>query len=274
VSNSLVRVTIPEVPVTGSFVRCNQINLVTDRFTNKAIQRSAIRILDHPTDNVPLARNRGDYWDFARRAAPRMRPSTGVFILFLAADKSLINLDLPHQLWEIVTVVQRRAYAMAAMADIESGLIGGRPAIFLKLALNLKSAHAFLRLTHEVDNLEPDWERVIRILEHSGDQWRKPITVSLVTNGFFAVWASAILAALADPIPSAGFQPEHLVIAAARTLHSRRPPQAGKQFHALVLGLELFVKLPEAQHKTDFATSSGGCQVRNNSQKKPSASGA
>lgn len=235
-----------EQAIARMFVCGDQFHLLTNGLTNKPIRCWSIRVLDYLADDITLPANGSDDSDFAAAlAATDVRFLVPVAILVLTTNKRFVNFNLTHEARELI-VCQHRA---DTMADIESGLVGGWPTIFLKLPLNLKSAHALLGLAHQIDNLKPNRQRIIGILEHRGDQWREAIAVFLVTNAFLAVRASFFPAALADPVPCAMLQPIYLVIAAARTLHARRPPQAGEQFHALVLVPVLFVKLSEAQHK-------------------------
>lgn len=232
-------------PIAGVFVGCDQLHFVSADFTDETIQCRGVGVLDHLTDNIALPADSANHCCLAGRTARAWNLLIPVAVTIFAANERFIDFDLAHQVRKLI-VLQHRA---DTMADVESSLVGGGPAIFLKLALNLKGTHTLLALAHEVNNLKPNRQRVIGVLEYCGDQWRETIAVFLIANGFLAVRASPFLAALADPIPSAGFQPEHLVIAAARALHPRRPPQTGEQFHALVLGTELFMKLSEAQHK-------------------------
>jgi hypothetical protein len=180
-------------------------------------------------------------------------------VLVDAADVRFIDFDFAHQAAKLIVV----EHGADAMADVESGLVRGRAIVFLKHPLDLQGAHALLALADQVDYLEPNRKRVIRILKHRANQGRKAIAIFLVADRHqSSLFVHAFLAALADPIPRAMFDREYLVIAASRASHAIRPTQADQQRHAFVLGVELFVNLLKANHERTLHQMLGWCQVR------------
>ncbi len=80
------------------------------------------------------------------------------------------------------------------------------------MAMDLQCADAFLGLRHQIDDLEPGAERIVRILEHGFANDGKAIAV-----------ASAAFLRLADPVKRLAFQFVDFFILTARTLHAIRP---------------------------------------------------
>src|SRR5712692_3608749 len=139
------------------------------------------------------------------------------------------------------------------MADVEGGLVSRWPTVLLKHSLDLKGTHALLALANEIDDLEPDRQWIVRVLKHCADERGEAIAVLLVAYRDEAgVLVHAFLAALADPSPVTTRDSEYLFVAATRTAHAIRPAHRDKQFHALFLGLVLFVNLSKAQHEQTY----------------------
>lgn len=263
--NGLVRIAHRvQVPIAGVLIGGHQINLVADGLAHEIVQRLGRSVLDDLADYVAFAADRADYRSFTDRTATSADPLVAMFVLFLAADISLIDFDLAHKLREVVTIIQHRSHAMA---DIESGLIGSRATGLFEHPLNLERTNTFLALANEIDNFKPDWQRIIGILEYRADQRREAIAILFVANPDFAgLLVHALSAALADPIPSAILYLEYLLIAATRAPHALWPAQRDKQIHAGIFGVVLFVNLSKANHEQTLHLNGQWCQVRNNSQ--------
>jgi hypothetical protein len=237
-----------QVAVSAIFIGRNQFNLVAHSLADKLIERLGAGILDNLANHIALAADRADDANLAgaNPASAEMLAFAGVLVLFLAAQKRFINFDLTHKLRESV-IAQHRA---DTMADVEGGLVSGRSAVFFEHPLNLESAHSLLGLTNQVDNLEPDRQGVIGVLEHRANQWREAITVLFIASPDFAgVSVHGLSATLADPIPSAVLYLEYLLITATRAAHALRPAHRDQQFHTSVLSVVLLVNLSKANHK-------------------------
>src|SRR5260370_3195102 len=138
------------------------------------------------------------------------------------------------------------------MADVEGGLVSRWPTVLLKHSLDLKGTHALLALANEINDLEPDRQGIVRVLKHCADERGEAIAVLLVAYREAGVLVHAFLPALAAPSPVTTRDSEYLFVAATRTAHAIRPARRDKQFHALFLGLVLFVNLSKAQHEQTY----------------------
>jgi len=95
------------------------------------------------------------------------------------------------------------------------------------LAVNLKGAHAFLALRHQVDHLKPGVQRVVRILKNRSRADREAIAISTATVGV-----------LTHPMKGTHFQRVRLVMAAAQAPHTVRPPEILQKLLAGLLSRE------------------------------------
>ena len=84
-------------------------------------------------------------------------------------------------------------------------------------SLDLQGANAILALKHQVDDLTPCLERIVRIFNNRLGKDRETVTVPYAACFGFA-----------DPVKRAGLQCIHFVIVAARTLHTVRPRRSCK----------------------------------------------
>jgi hypothetical protein len=94
-------------------------------------------------------------------------------------------------------------------------------------SLDLQGANAFLALKHQVDDLKPCLERIVRIFKNRLGKDRETITVP-----------SATCCSLADPVKRAGLQCIPFVIVAAKTLHTVRLASFLQKFFARFSGAE------------------------------------
>jgi hypothetical protein len=153
------------------------------------------------------------------------------------------------------------------MAHIEGSLVGGRLAILFKHPLDLQGAHAFFALADQIDDLEPERQLIVGILEYRPDQRGESIAVLFVADRDEAgILVHAFLAAFADPRPVALGDPEYLIVAATDAAHAIRPTHFNEQGHASVLSIILFVNLSKADHGLTLHLFRAWCQVRNNRQ--------
>jgi hypothetical protein len=183
-----------------------------------------------------------------------------MLVLKFAAYISFVHFNLTHQRRKL-GIFEHRTHAMT---DVGGGLVGGRPAVLNQHPLNLQCRNTFLGLADEIDNLEPDRQRIIGVLEYRPDQSGEAITVFLVAKQEFARGLiQGFLAALAYPSPVAARDAEHFRVAAANATNAIWPAYLDQQFHALVLSFVLFVNLSKANHEQTLHLEQLWCQVRN-----------
>ena len=139
---------------------------------------------DHCADHVALASDRADHSDFSTRSW-NMFPLVGMAVNIPATDKGLVNLNLSHQLGE-ASIFHRRSDAMALGPG---SLVRPTP----DDSPDLQGANAFLALKHQVDDLNPYLERIVRTFKNRLGKDRETITVP-----------SAACIGLANPVKRAG----------------------------------------------------------------------
>src|SRR4029079_17542070 len=137
-----------------SFISSDQRDILTHRLPDKVAQGESIRILNDLAHNITLTGNGPNHADFPSADSSGVRPFALVPVLIFSSDIGLIHFHFTHQLCES-SVPHGSA---DAMAHIPSSFIG--PAS--NHALNLQSAHAFLALENQENNLKPCAKRIIR----------------------------------------------------------------------------------------------------------------
>ncbi len=253
-----------ETRVGGIFIGRDKRNLIASDATNEAIQGTRIGITDDAADHVALALNCSDdarlEIAFARTSIPLLCALfVPMAVTIFAANIRFVSLDYAHQLWEVIIFEHRTN----AMADVEGGLVGGRPATLFEHPLNLQSRDAFLGLTDQIDDLEPYRQRIVSVLEDRPDQWREAIAGFLCALANMAsLFIKSLRTALTDPVPRTMLDPDYPLASTSRAFDTVRPSQTDQQFHALVLSFVLFVNLSKANHKRTLHHLTQRCQVR------------
>ena len=157
-------------------------------------------IFDDFADYVALAGNRADDRCLAGRAASRLF-FVPVAIAIQTADVGFIYFDDSHQLAEIgIGQTGTQPMAHEPCGAIRTGT---------DHAVDLKRADALLAGQHQVQNLEPYEQLVVRVLKNGSDQHGEPI--------------GRIAAFLANPIERASFERPDLFITATRATDGLRP---------------------------------------------------
>jgi len=199
VANELVRIIGSQIHVTVGFIGRDQINSVADGLAHESVQRAFIGALDHPANHVTLAADCADDWSLACGATSDIRALVGVFVLFFSAHERLVYFDDAHQLLKF-GIVHRGAQAMAHEPSGAVRAASDHP-------MDLQGTDALLGSEHQVQNLEPDQQFVIRILENRAADERETV----------------VFAGLAEPVEGPRVQLIDGGIAATRTLHAIRP---------------------------------------------------
>jgi hypothetical protein len=254
-----------EPAISAVFVRRDESNFVGHNLAHEAAQRPYVRVLDHLAYDVAFASysaNDDVFTSVSRTTTMIFRPNLGVAILLLPADVRFIGFHFPVQLGFIVA-----EHCTDAMADIEGSLVRSRPAVLFEHALDLQGADSLLRLANQIDDLEPDGQRIIGVLEYRSDQSGKAIAVFLMADLYFAGFlVQGFRAALTYPSPVLLCDLKDLGIAASDATNAVRPTHLDQQSHAGVLSIVLFVNLSKAQHAQTLHHSDAWCQVRYNRQ--------
>ena len=134
--------------------------------------------------------------------------------------------------------------------------------------MDLQGADSLLALSHQVDHLKPNAQRVVGILENGFRDDAKTVSV-----------ASAAILVLADPVPRLRRQRIHFLALAARAFDAIRPAHITQQRFARRLVAELFHQLSERDvglsakrlasfdflvHEEKYNASNGECQAQHN----------
>jgi hypothetical protein len=240
-----------EQPIAGVFVSCYQINLVVNGFVDKAIQRRGIGILNHLADYVSLPADRTDNGCFS--AHPYLvLLFVPMAVLIFSAKRGFIYLNDAHQLREILIL----HCGTNPSAYIPRGLVGTST----HHPVNLKGRHTLLALAHQVDNLEPRPQWIVRVLKDRLSYYREPITVFLTVTTL--------------PVESL-FQCIDFLIAATRALHAIRPTHIAQQRFAGIVCCVIAFYIGQSQgrlsgkwcarlHVKNNRRFLGLCQVRYN----------
>jgi hypothetical protein len=249
-----------QMPIFGVFVRRNQRHFVRYRFAHELPQRIESGVFDHLTGDIAFARDRSDYHCLvACVRSLAVAALVPVAILVLAPDPSFVGFNFAHQLRELI-VVEHRANAMA---HIEGGFVRRLLSVLFEHPLDLQSAHPLLGLANQIDDLKPQRELVVCVLEHGPYERREAITGFL--RAFVYLAGSSVhnlRAALTNPIPRAMLDSDYLAASASRAFDAVSPAKTDQQFHTLVLGFVPFMNLSKADHKRTLHQFSRWCQVR------------
>jgi hypothetical protein len=164
--------------IAGVVIGRDQIHFPADGFSDKAIKRGRISVFDHLTYDIAFARDRADNGRFVAAESALAAFLIPVAILILATKVGLVHLDNTHELTKIGIFHSRTE----PMAHIERCAVGAGT----DHAMNLKGTHPFLAREHQIQNLEPDQQLVIRVLEDRPADDRESIAV-LLTNAALPV---------------------------------------------------------------------------------------
>jgi hypothetical protein len=197
VRDHFVRHFLLDVSITGVLIRRDQINFIAHRFADESSQGFSVRVLDHLADHVALARDRADHGKLASRASAGLL-FVPMAIAVLSADVSFVDFDDAHKLAEL-RIGKSGAQPMAHKPRGAVRTCSHHP-------MNLQGADPFLAGQHQVQNLKPNQQPIVRVLENRVDGDREPIR------------RAGILATLrALPMEGTRLACVHLVIAASRT---------------------------------------------------------
>jgi hypothetical protein len=155
-----------QFPVYGVFVSRNQADFFRDGFTNEVVQSFRVRMIDNASHNVALALDRTNHGFFAF-ATGSFCALVPMAIAVLAADIGFVDFDDAHELAE-VRVSKSGADTMAHIVRRRIGTKTHR-------AVNLQSRNSLLAGQHQIDDLEPRFERNVRVFEDGSDKHRKAV---------------------------------------------------------------------------------------------------
>jgi len=170
-----------QLAISGIFVSRNEADFFRDCFADEAVQRCGIGMLDNTGDNIPFALDGTDNSVLAFAAGP-WRALIPMPISVLAADVSFINFDNANELAEF-WIGEPGA---DAMAHIEGGRIGSKT----HHAMYLQRRDSLLASQHQIDGLEPNPQRNIRVFENRPDQDREAISLRRASWAFPFKWHS------------------------------------------------------------------------------------
>jgi hypothetical protein len=180
-------------------------------------------IFDDLTDHVALAGDRADDRGLARWSASLLF-FVPMPIAIQPADIGFIYFDLSHQF--------RKLFILHGRTDALKH-IPSRPIITAAdLAVNLKSADSFLALAHQIDDLKPSGQWIVRVLEDRLGDDAEAIAV-----------ATAAILVLANPVEGPRFERIDLIALAARAAYAVRPTHVAEKglagFLIRVIALQL-----------------------------------
>ena len=214
--NGDMREILGEMLIAHPFIGAEQANLGRNAFMNEPFKGSGADVLDHAGDDFALAANSASDDGFTSATSPAAAVPALVFmpVLGFATDESLVSLDNADKLLEIF-LGQSGPDAVAHMPS--------RPVrAEAHHAMDLEGGNTLLAGQHEVDHAEPLAKRLIRVLKHGADKYRKAV-------------GRAVSTVHALPFPRLRGHLVNALRAAARALDALRPPMGDQIGAASVL---------------------------------------
>jgi hypothetical protein len=192
--------------IAAMLISCHQGHVFAHRLPHKALQGIRVDLLNNLGCDVALASNRANHGYLAMWAvsAIPLASDRHMLILPLPADVGFVYLNLSHELAKS-TVFHGRS---DAMAHVPGSAV--RPAT--NDALDLKGANTLLAGQHQIHDLKPGLERIVRILKDRLGNHGKAIAIT-----------TAAALALTDPVKRTALDCKHLGVIAARACHAIRP---------------------------------------------------
>src|SRR5208282_5414595 len=126
---------------------------------DETVKCRGVGILDHFRHDHAFASNCANDRDFARSASTNMPALADVFVFFLAADVSFVNLDLAGE--RDVTF----HCGAPPMADVPASTPIGARVFAEHHAPDLQRANALLCSEHQEADFEPQLERYLGVLK-------------------------------------------------------------------------------------------------------------
>jgi hypothetical protein len=192
-----------QIAVTAMLIGSDQINFLADGLTNEAIERARIGILNHLADHVAFSRNSSDHRSLTAHAG-NVLLFVPMAVLVLAAKSGFVDFHDAHQ------------FAKPIVGESGAEPMTHEPSRAIRAAsdhpVDLQSTNTLLASKNQIQNLEPDKQLVIGVLEHSANRNREPIGSALRRTALHALPVERALSALVN-----------LRVSAARTLNTFRP---------------------------------------------------
>ncbi len=207
-------------------VRRNQFYLVPVHGTaHELVESQRVRVLNHAADHVAFTGDYANDGTLSRRAVSDWRLEfSAVLIRGLAADIGFVGFNNAHKLAEL-RVCQSRTEPMTHEPRRPIGTRTDHP-------MNLKGANPFLTGQHQVQNLEPDQQLVIRVLEDGPDRHGEAVGL-----------ARLVTAHATSPMKGLELQGVDLGVVATRTLNAIRPTLMRQVFLTCIFVREEPIKL-------------------------------
>ncbi len=150
-----------KVVVSAVLVGCDEINLVTDSFTDEAIQGLGVGVLNDLADHVALPADCSDHCGFSTQTSDVLF-LVPMAILVFTVDTRFIDFDDAHELFEPF-VSQSRTKPVTHEPCRPIGTRADHP-------VDLHGTDAFFAGQYQVENFEPDKQLVVRVLEDRSDR--------------------------------------------------------------------------------------------------------
>jgi hypothetical protein len=205
VVNGLV-IVASQTMINFAFVRGEQANSIAHHFADECLCGFASDVRENAGDHVAFAAYRTNDRSFGGRAQLTATVhAIPMFVLVLAADKSLIDFNDAAELLDIFD---------KGRADFVAHQPSGFVTPEAHEAHDLQSAHALFAGEHQVSDAKPVAQGLIGVLEYRSSDMGEPVSVR---GALFAL-----------PMPLARLKIVHLGVAAARAMDAIRP-SAGHQ---------------------------------------------
>jgi len=164
-TDETVREIVLELPIARMLISRDQADIFGDRLPNEAVQGLGIRIVDDAGDDVAFALDRADHDELASNA------SSGLLLIPMpiavaAADIGFVDFN---DAAEFGFGFNERS------ADFVAHGMGGAVGAKAHHPLNLQCADALLAGQHQVNDLEPLPQRLVRILKDGPGDMREAI---------------------------------------------------------------------------------------------------
>jgi hypothetical protein len=206
IDGDVLRKFLIQMLVANPLIGHEQADFVRDGFMHKAFQRDGAHVFNDAGNHVALAANSTSDHGFARSGPASAVTTASVMSVFgFPANESLVNLDNAAKLFNVAF----RERSANAMAHVPSGFVRAEA----HETIDLQCAHSLFAGQHQVNDAEPIFERLIRVLKNRAGKVGEAI--GRVRGALVAL-----------PMPRITLQLSRFYSATARAMDALWPPLA------------------------------------------------
>lgn len=239
--NGLMRHHPSDVAITAMLIRGDQFHFVADNFADESSQCFGICAFDHLADHVSLASYCADYWCLTSGSTSGLL-LIPMAIAVLSADVGFVHFYDPHQLTEL-WIAQTGAQAMAHIPSRAVRTGTDHP-------MDLKRTDSLLTGQHQVQNFEPDQQRLLAFFENRSRLEREAVRRTIVLAALFAL-----------PVRQPNLARIDVIVLATRAPDAVRPAARVKIFAAGFLIWKHLLELSDGHLPNDLRLACLNCLV-------------